>query len=134
MYIDIQYIIYDYRFIDPNQHCPCSQEEKSSYCFYTISFSPSPFFDRFWKHKATSKQLDTACSTKSFDSSLVVSYTELCCQYLSAHQHSQHLLCLSLHNYTSWSCFLSPPDHLFPAANLLSVPASTLYTLYNPPC
>lgn len=64
----------------------------------------------------------------------MVSYTELCCQYLSAHQHSQHLLCLSLHNYTSWSCFLSPPDHLFPAANLLSVPASTLYTLYNPPC
>lgn len=56
--------------------------------------------------------------------------TELCCRYLSAHQHSQHLLCLSLHNYTSWSCFLSPPDHLFPAANLQSVPASTLY---NPP-
>lgn len=104
-----------------------------------IAFMPFFFFlhqigDRFWKRNTTSKQLDAACSTESFDSSLVVSYTELCCQYLSAHQHSQHLLCLSLHNYTSWSCFLSPPDHLFPAANLLSVPASTLYTLYNPPC
>ena len=61
---------------------------------------------------------------KSFDTWMAVLYTELWCQCLIAHQHSPHLLCLSLHNYTSWSCFLSPPDHLFPAANLLSVPAS----------
>ncbi len=63
-------------------------------------------------------------SHQSFDTSIAVLYTELWCQCLIAHQYSLHLLCLSLHNYTSWSCFLSPPDHLFPAANLLSVPAS----------
>lgn len=69
-------------------------------------------------------QSDTSSATESFAPWTAVLYTELWCQCLVAHQHSLHLLCLSLHNYTSWSCFLSPPDHLLPAANLLSVPAS----------
>jgi len=62
---------------------------------------------------------------QKFKTLIAVLYTELWCQCLRAHQHSQHFLCLSLHNYTSWSCILSPPDHLFPAANLLNVPASS---------
>lgn len=62
--------------------------------------------------------------TNISDPWIAVFYTEWWYLYLRAHQHSGHLLCLSLHNYTSWSCFLSPPDHLFHAANLRSVPAS----------
>lgn len=101
-------------------------------------FSP-PFFlpindSRQWAPslKSTTRLLSIcsllAAPEKSFVSWVAAPRTEYCCRYLSAHQHSQHLLCLSLHNYTSWSCFLSPPDHLFPTANLQSVPVPTLYS------
>lgn len=75
---------------------------------------------KFWKRCTAS----LAGFAKSCDTWMAVLRAELWCQRLIAHQHSRHLLCLSLHNYTSWSCFLSPPDHLFPAANLLNVPVS----------
>ena len=104
------------------------QNEKEKKAPHLLSISVYSF-NANWKTISNKfQELSTTSSAvwhgKTFDTWIAVLYTELWCQRLIAHQHSRHLLCLSLHNYTSWSCFLSPPDHLFPAANLLSVPAS----------
>lgn len=93
-----------------------------SISFYSLHTKWETMSTKFSKHCTT--YLAVSHLMKSFDTWIAVLCTELGCLCLIAHQHSRHLLCLSLHNYTSWSCFLSPSDHLFPAANLLNVPAT----------
>lgn len=73
-----------------------------------------------------------SAQSKSFDRRMSLLCMERWCRSLAAHQHSVHLLCLSLHNYTSWSCFLSPPDHLFPRCQSSECASFCLHSLDIP--